>query len=169
MHLSIRSVWLGLAGVLLLTGCGAGPSGGDAAGPAPKTAEKGPQAAANEGEARTLGAGIYRKHCLMCHQPDGSGVPGMQPPLRDSRQLQEDPADAIRRVLFGVRPGGKGPTPDSRYGNVMPAYGYLDDAEIAACINYVRSAFAGVADSSVSPADVAQVRAEYADTNGSES
>ncbi len=159
-----------LAALLLISGCGNAPSPGPENPPEPRAeaparaepeAEPAGQAAASEGEARTLGAEMYRKHCLMCHQVDGSGVPGMQPPLKDSQVLREQVDDTIRRIVFGVRPGGEGPAPDSRYGNVMPAYRYLDDVEIAACVNYIRTEFAGVQDSSVAPEDVARIRGAH--------
>lgn len=105
------------------------------------------------------GRAVYERNCMVCHQPDGSGVPGMQPPLQHSPGLAHDPEDAIRRVIFGVLRDGKGPEPRPGYANIMPAMDYLSDEEVAAVLNYTRARFAG-AEPTISPDHVAEIRNE---------
>ena len=104
---------------------------------------------------------VYSMLCLVCHQADGSGVPMMQPPLADSPILAHDPDDAIRRVLFGVMEGGKGPQKRSEYANTMPAFGQaLNDQQVANVVTYARQTFANT-QTPITPGQVAEVRAEF--------
>jgi mono/diheme cytochrome c family protein len=105
------------------------------------------------------GRAVYERNCMVCHQPDGSGVPGMQPPLQHSPSLAHDPEDAIRRVLFGVLRDGKGPKPRPGYANIMPAMHYLSNEEVAAVLNYSRTRFAS-AEATITPEQVAAIRNE---------
>ena len=39
-------------------------------------------AVASTAEKDKTGENLYMKYCMACHQTDGSGVPGMYPPLK---------------------------------------------------------------------------------------
>jgi mono/diheme cytochrome c family protein len=53
------------------------------------------------------GKAIYEQTCLLYHQADASGVPGMNPPLRKSPYVQGAPARLISIILKGLNDGVK--------------------------------------------------------------
>jgi len=97
---------------------------------------------------------VYREICALCHMPDGTGVPNMQPPLTRSGMLSGDPVALIRLVLYG--PDAVLPKTRPTWQNPMPELSSLTDQEIADSLNYARRRFAGL----VSALTPAQVRAE---------
>ncbi len=104
----------------------------------------------------TNGANLYAQHCLSCHMADGGGVPNLQPSLIDSLLAPGDPGALLALILRGS--AGQ-PAPNPEYQNVMPGFGFLSDAEIAALATHLRKNF-GHAAPPVSPADVAAARAQ---------
>lgn len=84
------------------------------------------------------GAKIYAEKCALCHQPAGQGAPPVYPPLAGSDWLMEDRGRTIRAVCEGL--AGKITVLGQEYNNVMPAQ-VLDDAEVAAVLTYVVSAW----------------------------
>lgn len=95
--------------------------------------------------AQDVGRDLFLSSCAACHQPTGLGIRGAFPPLAGDAVVQGDPAGAARLVLDGR--GG------------MPRFkADLTDAQIAAILTYVRSAW-GNAAGPVSEAQVAAVRA----------
>jgi len=82
------------------------------------------------------GARVYADNCAVCHMEDGSGVPTMQPSLVESKVVAGDPAQVIQVVLRG--PDEVLPADRPAYNNAMPGFAELDDASIAAVVNYVR-------------------------------
>lgn len=101
------------------------------------------------------GKALFTKHCLVCHQADGSGVPGMFPPLTGTDKVL-GPADTLISILiFGInRPlEVKGVT----YSQPMPALPYLKDTEIVAIINYIRTSWDNKAPA-INVKDVVRVR-----------
>ena len=103
----------------------------------------------------TGGKELYAKHCLPCHQTDGSGVPGMFPPLVNTEKVIGQPDSLIRIVLFGL----KGPTEVAGqiYTQEMPAAGYLTDQEVAEILTWIRSSWGNKA-SAVTSKGVADMR-----------
>jgi mono/diheme cytochrome c family protein len=89
---------------------------------------------------QALGAEIYKQNCAECHGETGQGTPGAYPALAGNRAVVMDtPINVIRAVLAGgYLPATAGnPRP---YG--MPPFAHvLNDAEIAAVISYIRSAW----------------------------
>lgn len=85
------------------------------------------------------GAAIFRDQCSACHQPNGEGVAGQFPPLAGNRDLFLSRTYPVMVVLAGLSGGIEvnGKTIKS----VMPPLSYLSDAEVAAVVNYVRSAW----------------------------
>jgi len=80
------------------------------------------------------GRGIYEANCASCHQSDGSGAPGVFPPLAGN------PAAADGEYVESVvRNGQAGPLegPGGPYDGEMPPFGHLSDAEIDAVIGFV--------------------------------
>ncbi len=84
------------------------------------------------------GKAVYQKYCLTCHQPDGSGVPGMFPPLSPNEWIA-DQDKMIELMLNGQ--SGEITVNGQIYNNLMPTHDFLSDQEIADVISYVRSSF----------------------------
>ena len=95
------------------------------------------------------GESIYARDCLACHMADGRGVPGMNPPLAGSPWVT-GPADSLAGFVLT---GGFGPQV------LMARFDYLSDAELAALLTYIRSAFAGI-DETISADRMAAVRSQ---------
>lgn len=75
------------------------------------------------------GEGLYRAICQGCHMPDGRGAEGAgrYPPLASNQNLEAGgyPAYVVVKGLKG-----------------MPGFAdFLDDEQVAAVVNYVRSHF----------------------------
>jgi mono/diheme cytochrome c family protein len=89
---------------------------------------------------------IYRTVCQSCHMADAQGAvgAGVYPALANDPKL----AAAAYPVLVVVN-GSKG----------MPPFGaLLDDEQVAAVVNYIRSHFGNSQPDSVLPADVRSMR-----------
>ncbi|MBS0373144.1 MAG: cytochrome c [Proteobacteria bacterium] len=84
------------------------------------------------------GARLYAMNCLACHQRDGAGVPGVQPPLAGTPVPTGDPGELLRWVMYGERPAS---LPRGPYSGVMPQFAYLSDADLATLLSYVRTSF----------------------------
>jgi mono/diheme cytochrome c family protein len=82
---------------------------------------------------------IYKKYCLVCHQADGSGVPGMYPPLGPGSWVGKDSKVLIDILTKGLT--GKVEVKGEIYKNAMPAQSQLTDQEIADVLTYIRSDF----------------------------
>lgn len=85
------------------------------------------------------GEKVYENTCLPCHQANGTGVPGMNPPLAKTKYVLGGKDTLINIVLNGldeeIKIGGQS------YGNPMPSQSQLKDAEIADVLTYVRNSF----------------------------
>jgi mono/diheme cytochrome c family protein len=131
--------------------------------PAPASAASAPEGeSAAPAAAPVAGQGngrrLYEQLCLSCHMADGTGVPDMQPSLRDSAVVRGDPAVLARTVLRG--PAAVLPSDRPKYSNIMPPFdAALDDAQAADLITYVRQAF-GAGASPMTAAQVAALRNE---------
>ncbi len=84
-------------------------------------------------------ATAFKLYCAACHMDDGSGVSGMQPALRGSAITGGDATKLIRVVLNG--PAAELPANREKYSNVMPAFNFLSDADLAALLTHVRENF----------------------------
>jgi len=92
------------------------------------------------------GEQVYNASCAACHQPTGTGIPGVFPGLVNSKITTGPAADHINIVLNG------------KAGTAMQAFGaQLNDADLAAVITYERNSW-GNAASVVQPADVKAAR-----------
>jgi mono/diheme cytochrome c family protein len=92
------------------------------------------------------GAVLYRGICQGCHMPDAKGATGAG---RYPALAGNDKLEAAGYAIFIVVNGQKG----------MPGFGdMLDDAQVAAVINYVRAHFGNAYSDAVTPDDVKAVR-----------
>lgn len=124
-----------------------------------EVAQAGMQARMAAGEAG------YKSYCQSCHQPDGSGMAGVFPPLAGSDYLLEDPERAIGIVLQGL--SGPIEVNGNTYNAVMPHLAYLSDEQIADVLTYVLNAW-GNDGGYVSVEQVAAGREQVAGTAGAE-
>lgn len=84
------------------------------------------------------GKTLYETNCGSCHQLDGGGVPMMQPELIAIDRANGPKGGVIEMILKGseaIEPGM------SEYSNLMPAFDYLSDNDIALIASYVRTHF----------------------------
>jgi mono/diheme cytochrome c family protein len=91
------------------------------------------------------GKALYIKYCMACHQTNGSGVPGMYPPLTRSDWVEGDKTRLIGILVNGLK--GEITVNGQVYKTAMPDHQYLNDGQIAAVLTYVRSNFGNDADS----------------------
>jgi mono/diheme cytochrome c family protein len=105
------------------------------------------------------GAELFRVTCANCHQANGEGLPGAFPPLvGDPVVTSSDPKEHAQIVLFGLSGRVIGGV---HYTAQMPAWGaQLSDDEVAAIMNYERSAW-GNAGTSATAKFVSTVRAAH--------
>ena len=102
------------------------------------------------------GRQVYDDYCLSCHQADGRGVPGMNPPLVKTDWVLGDKTRLINVILKGldepIEINGES------YQNVMPAHDFLTDQQVADVLTYVRASFGNNAEPVTTEA-VTKVRA----------
>jgi mono/diheme cytochrome c family protein len=84
------------------------------------------------------GADLYNGSCVACHQQNARGIPGVYPSLVESQVVLGDPAVFALWVVKGQRPAS---LPAGRYGTVMPQFGWMKEADIAALLTYLRTSF----------------------------
>lgn len=106
-------------------------------------------------EKKEEGIDIYQKYCLSCHQVDGSGVPGMYPPLQKSDWVNGDKKIIISIVLKGMK--GDIIVNGETYTQVMPSQANLTDEQIARVLTFIRHNFENKADS-IYPYEVSSQR-----------
>ena len=88
------------------------------------------------------GKSLFNGTCSVCHQPSGSGLPGVFPPLAKSDFLNADPKRAVGIVVRGLN--GKVTVNGSEYNSVMPPMNQLNDDEIANILTYVLNTWGNV-------------------------
>jgi mono/diheme cytochrome c family protein len=144
--------------ILALTGAlaacsGNTPGAAQATSAAPAASAAAAAAPAGNGAATAaaeLGARIYSGNCVPCHQPTGSGIPGVYPSLAGSAVVIGDPAELALWVIKGQRPAAM---PVGRYPTQMLQFGWMKPADAAALFTYLRSNFGN----SAPPVDAAAV------------
>lgn len=85
------------------------------------------------------GKALFKQHCSVCHQADGSGVPGMYPPLAESEYVQGDVKWLVTTIVKGRE--GAITVKGEEYNNIMPPMAYLTDEEISNILSYARQSF----------------------------
>lgn len=103
----------------------------------------------SEDELMQMGESVYLGHCAACHQPNGLGLPGVFPALKDSPIATEDIAAHIDIVLYG------------KSGTSMPGFvKQLSLQEIAAVVTYERNAWGNDTGDLIQAADVQAAKVE---------
>lgn len=98
---------------------------------------------------------VYDRYCLACHQTDGSGVPGMYPPLKKADWKALDNERLIHILLQGV--SGEIEVDGMVYNGQMPAHQFLTDNQIADVLTFLRSEYGNIGEA-ITPAEVASLR-----------
>jgi cytochrome c oxidase subunit 2 len=94
-------------------------------------------------ELMTEGKKIYDAKCAACHMPNGEGIPGAFPALKDSAVALGDISKHIDVVVYGVQ------------GTAMQAFkDQLNDIETAAVVTYERNAWGNDTGDAVQPRTV---------------
>ncbi|SFW57553.1 Cytochrome c, mono-and diheme variants [Sinomicrobium oceani] len=89
------------------------------------------------------GKKLYGQYCATCHQRNGSGVPNLNPPLRNTDYVTGNTSRLIRIILKGSDEGLE--VDGQTYANTMPAHDFLDDTQVAELLAYIRTAFGNTA------------------------
>ena len=140
-------------GLLLV---GAACSGGGERPAQQEAAEGTPAATPAAAPTANAGEQVYNNVCVVCHQPNGTGMQGAFPPLAGSEVVLGDPAVPIRIVLRGL--SGEMTRGGATYNGVMTPWGsQLSDADVANVLTYVRSSWGNSAPA-VTPEQVTEVR-----------
>lgn len=106
---------------------------------------------------KVTGKAIYVKHCMTCHQADGTGVQNMMiPPLIKTDYVLGPKAAIIKILLNGLN--GDIKVNGDNYSGEMPSQAVLKNSEIAAVLTYVRRSFGNKA----SPVTVSEVKSARA-------
>lgn len=103
------------------------------------------------------GKDVYQTYCMACHQADGKGVPGMNPPLVATDWVTGDKTRLINVILKGLNE--KIEIAGESYQNVMASHSFLTDEQIANVLSYIRNSFGNEA-SDISEEEVAALRAK---------
>lgn len=102
------------------------------------------------------GGRVYAQYCASCHQVDGGGVPGLNPPLERTSWVTGSKTRLIRIVLKGMNTHEE--IDGETYNNTMAPHNHLTDQQIADVLTYIRNSFGNKA-TAITPGDVKYVRA----------
>jgi len=96
-------------------------------------------ARAAETPAYPQGAGAFQANCAVCHGPAGAGIPGLAPPLSSYPARFAASAEGRRQLAITVLYGmfGDITVGQSHFNSQMPDFARLDDATLAAALNFV--------------------------------
>ena len=115
------------------------------------------------------GAEAYQR-CVVCHQPDGAGIPGIFPALNNRLADIMASVEGREYITMVLIDGliGTIEIDGQRYVGAMPAQ-YLTDAQISAVIDYLVTDF-GTSDAAdpnllLSEDEVAQIKTKYSGVN----
>lgn len=105
------------------------------------------------------GADLFHTQCTSCHQSNGQGLAGQYPPLAGNPDLFRDRLFPVYVLLNGL--AGPITVKGKRYNGQMPPFAHLSDAEIAALINHLRTAWGNAAlrPQTMAPIDADTVKA----------
>jgi mono/diheme cytochrome c family protein len=107
------------------------------------------------------GFASFQGNCAVCHGPAGAGVPALAPPLLSYPARYAASAEGRRQLVLTVLYGmiGDITVDDKRYNFQMPEFSRLDDAALAATLNFIVFDL-GHAPADVKPMSAAEIAAE---------
>ena len=85
------------------------------------------------------GAKAFQATCAVCHGPAGAGIPSLAPPLATYPAHYAGSPEGRRQLAMTVLNGlyGEIMVADKRFDFRMPEFSSLDDATLAAILNFV--------------------------------
>jgi mono/diheme cytochrome c family protein len=85
------------------------------------------------------GLAAFQANCAVCHGPGGAGVPSLAPPLLSYPARYAAGAEGRRQLAMTVLYGmvGEIAVEGHHYDFSMPSFSQLDDATLAAALNFV--------------------------------
>lgn len=89
-------------------------------------------------EKQTEGNSLYQSYCASCHMADGQGIRGTFPPLTNPSRIGNKES-LIQVILNGMHE--EIVIDGVQYKDLMPAFHFLTDHEIAKIVNYIRANF----------------------------
>jgi mono/diheme cytochrome c family protein len=109
------------------------------------------------------GAKAFQANCAVCHGTAGAGIPSLAPPLLSYPARYAGSDEGRRQLAMTVLNGlyGEITVDDKHYDFRMPAFSTLDDATLAAVLNFVVFDL-GHAPSGTKPLTPAEIAAERA-------
>jgi mono/diheme cytochrome c family protein len=107
------------------------------------------------------GAAIFSANCAVCHGAAGAGTPALAPPLLANPARYAAVSEGRRQLAMTVLYGmfGDITVEQKHYNFKMPEFSQLDDAKLAAVLNFVVFDLAH-ATAEVQPISAAEVMAE---------
>ena len=107
------------------------------------------------------GGASFQSYCAVCHGPAGAGLPALAPPLLSYPARYAASAEGRRQLAMTLLYGMYGDiaVEGKHYAFRMPEFGQLDDASLAALLNFVVFEVAH-APASVAPLTAAEIAAE---------
>jgi mono/diheme cytochrome c family protein len=117
--------------------------------------------AAAEKAADPEGATAFQANCALCHGPAGAGVPALAPPITSNPARFAASPEGRRQLALTVLYGmfGEISVGEVRFNSQMPDFARLDDATLAAMLNFVVFDL-GHAAPEVKPLTTAEIAAE---------
>ncbi len=96
-------------------------------------------ARAEDKAAYAEGDAAFQSNCAVCHGPAGAGVPALAPPLSSYPARYATSAEGRRQLALTVLYGmfGDITVGDAHFNAAMPDFSRLDDATLAAILNFV--------------------------------
>ena len=149
---SFKKIVTVLIGIVMIAACNNSKSNKEV----PKDSVQADKAVENDDPDYLAGKQLFTQNCMPCHQKDGMGVSGMNPPLSRTSYVLGDKKQLIGIVLNGLSGGIE--INGETYSNSMGSFTMLKDKEIALILSYVRSSFGNDA-GPVSEQEVSAVRA----------
>ena len=109
------------------------------------------------------GAASFQANCAICHGPSGAGIPSLAPPLLSYPARYATSLEGRRQLAMTVLYGlfGDITVEDKHYNFQMPDFARLDDATLAATLNFVVFDL-GHASADVKPLAAGELAAERA-------
>jgi mono/diheme cytochrome c family protein len=127
----------------------------------------GPSAAGEPAAPYAEGAALFQANCAVCHGPKGLGQPSLAPPLTSYPARYAAIPEGRRQLALTVLNGMFGgiDVEGKHFDFKMPEFTQLDDAKLAAALNFVVFVIAGAPASvkPLTPEEIAAVRAAPSD------
>jgi mono/diheme cytochrome c family protein len=122
-----------------------------------------PRARAADTPSWPQGAAAFQTNCAMCHGPAGAGIPALAPPLSSDPARFAASPEGRRQLAITLLYGmfGDITVGESHFNSQMPDFARLDDATLAATLNFVVFDLAHAA-TSIKPLAPEEIAAERA-------